>query len=76
MCLKIWVICWVNNYKSIFFKAWGIKQDRAGNEDNLGIEKDKQSKVLDNHNHFLVSDIDENLNLINFHEKNLSWLIH
>ena len=65
------IICWVNNYKSIFFKAWGIKENREANEDNLGIEKNEQSKVLDNNMHFLVGDIDENLNLIKFHEKNL-----
>ena len=65
------IICWVNNYKSVFFKAWGVKENRAVNEDNFGMERDNQSKVLDNNNHFLVADIDENFNLINFHEKNL-----
>ena len=63
-------ICWINNYKSVGFKNWGIVEDRNLHENNFGIEKSQKSKVLDNSRHFLLQDADTFSNLVKFHEKN------
>lgn len=66
------LICWCNNYKSVNFKLWGIKQERAQYEDNMHLERDQQSRILDKNNHFFLSDIDNISNLTKFYEENLS----
>ena len=62
------IVCWCNDYKSVSFNLWGIEQDRASFEDNMGLERDEESKILDKNNHFLLSEADTFSNLSKFHE--------
>ena len=57
-------ICWINEYNSITWKVWGDGNNRGLHEDNLGLERDEKSKILNRRKNVLLSDDDNFLNLI------------
>lgn len=57
-------ICWINEYDSISWKVWGDGNNRGLHEDNLGLERDEKSKILNRRKNVLLSDDDNFLNLI------------
>ena len=59
-------ICWINGYKSISWKVWGDGKQRGLYEDNLGLERDELSKVLNPYKNILLSANDNFKNLIKF----------